>query len=171
VPQVVEAKDIKVSKRMYNMLRSFLESSMKKDYIWNVGVYRKEEGREATEEAVTFDKDGKWTLVVKRVIKRSTELPTLSSSEQSVTLCLHVAPYIKVLSDVVKIFDEEELEVPLDAVELKRTFFVNPLVPFSYPIRLADVIDKMEVYRSAAEDFMVEKAREELKAQQAAQTQ
>jgi hypothetical protein len=156
------------------MLRSFLESSMKKDYTWNVGVYRKEEREEekqkVTKEIVTFDKDEKWTLTIERVIKRSTELP-LSSSEQSVTLSLHIAPYIKLMTDVVKIFDNEELEVPLDAVELKRTFFVNPDVPFSYPIRLADIVDKMEIYRSTAEDFMVEKAREELKAQQAAQTQ
>jgi hypothetical protein len=37
--EIKEIKVIKVSKKVYNIIRSIIESSMKKDYHWNIPIY------------------------------------------------------------------------------------------------------------------------------------
>jgi hypothetical protein len=57
VPRVVDATPLKVSRELYNTIRSFVESSTKDTYPHNTGVHHGD--------VVIFEKKGKWRLIVK----------------------------------------------------------------------------------------------------------
>jgi hypothetical protein len=68
--RVVVADIIEIPASLYRLVRSFVDSSEKDKYIWNIGV--------AIGDYVIFTKPGKWVL---RVIKSQTmaELKSLNS--------------------------------------------------------------------------------------------
>jgi len=59
--EVRQTKTVKVPKRVYNVIRSFVESSLRRDYVWNVGY--------DVGHAVVFEKPEKWVLVVHKEVK------------------------------------------------------------------------------------------------------
>jgi hypothetical protein len=156
--KVVEARKIFVNKRLYNTCRSFLESSEKECYEWNVGVYIRDEvapeDREVKviRELVEFEKPERWTLKIVR--EWEVRPPAIEGAVEERMVLEADCPSVTVDrgSKKVTISDiETDIEIPLDTIELKRTFIISD-VPFMWPIRLADVVEKMHDYLDAARE-------------------
>jgi len=59
--EVKQTKTLKVPKHIYNTIRSFVESSSRKEYVWNTGY--------DIGDRVVFEKPGKWLLIVKKEVE------------------------------------------------------------------------------------------------------
>ena len=128
----------KVSKRTYNVIRSFVESSSKERYHWNIGI--------KVNNVVRFVKEGRWALEV-----ASLEVPI----ERGVgAVVAHLSGVVKIIA-----MPTEERRAQLlmevkgvdkrfdinDALELRKHYVVADTL-FAYPISLHDVLMKMLEY-------------------------
>jgi hypothetical protein len=135
--RVVEAKFIQTSRDAYNVLRSFVESSMKDQYTWNVGVLR--------EDFVEFIKPGKWRVVI--------------TAEKAQLISLKT---YKVVAELDKklLIEQHEFDTS-DIAELVRTFVApEEPVPYATPIRVLDVFEKLLKYYFIARDHLATKVAE-----------
>jgi hypothetical protein len=179
MPTIVEVKNVNVSRELYNMVRSFVESSTKELYTWNIGFYEEfkteaEDGVPEPEKVpaiirkVTFNKEGKWELVIEDITYKHL---WGDKNELRITLLASEALGKSVVLDrdnmVINDGVDSQLKVPLTYAELKRTRVIAD-VAYAKPITLYDVYDKMMVYLSSFREFC--RKREE-QAQTQAQTQ
>jgi len=128
MPKIIKPNFIKIPARAWRAIRSFLDSSLKDSYSWNVGV--------DIDGTAVFTKHGKW------------ELHTYKDSGIPVRELFTVD-----LVSLVKVRGTRVI-VGLDLLTADLSdpnFHVHYLVPdgdvpFSYPIPLKDLVDKMLLY-------------------------
>jgi hypothetical protein len=166
-PIVVDARVEKVSTRLYRALQSFLDSSEKTKYVWNVGVHLyKERGEFSWEDRVIFKKPGKWIVeVVQYVYQRP---PEEKKGEAYAAL---VVPRAHVKFDGVRVEVADpictfSIDAYKDPLELERTYLVPERdLPFAEPLSLAEVVDKLTEYFEAAQRHIEEEVRAEAKSE------
>lgn len=132
--QIIEAKVHKIPRHTYNIIRSFIESSDKPKYVWNVGI--------KLENSITFTKPGKWRLVV--------FLPSPQDNQEE-----KIYSVIELLTETGKtsfvIWSNGELEVgdikvkTDDDLSLLSTFITSD-VPFAYPISFYAIVRKVQSF-------------------------
>jgi len=121
--QVKEALVLKVEKSTYNIIRSFVESSAKQEYVWNTGI--------KVGDKTVFIKPGKWVLEVyaDRVVLVGRNIEMEIDQKQ-----LRIGNLV---------FDLQKLKE--NAIEAMSTFIVAD-VPFSRPISLNEILEKVREY-------------------------
>ena len=132
-PVVVKPKPIIVDKQTYNTIRSFVESSTKPVYHFNVGICR----NVATPMAV-FKKKDKWELVIepKKVVLRARR----------------VSIHVNFNSSCIE-FDFGEQKLCVQEDELKEYDIIpGEVIPYARPISLYDFAEKLLLYREAAQN-------------------
>jgi hypothetical protein len=129
-PIVVKPKSIIVDKQTYNTIRSFVESSVKPVYAFNVGI--------CIDSGAVFEKRGKWRLVItpRKVVLHNKRVSIHVYSNSS---CIEFD------------FGEQKLCVRED--ELKEYGIVpDTEIPYAKPISLHDFVEKLLLYYEAAQD-------------------
>jgi hypothetical protein len=132
--KVVESRLIQMEKSTYNTLRSFVESSEKEQYVWNVGIAR--------DDFIEFVKPGKWRVII------TAEKAQLVSLRAFKTVAEFNGRNLTIYDDG----DKVEFDVN-DVVELMRTFIISD-VPYAIQIRVYDVCRKLEKYYAFVRDYM-----------------
>ncbi len=132
---VEEVRVVEIEPRIYNMIRSFVESSSKPKYLWNRG-YR-------IGNTVIFTKDGKWQLEVMVSIPRE-EFDKCGESEHAIIVDLNRTLHI--YRDCRKYYVSiRQYEFSFD--DAYRVAFTSNM-PFARPILLAEIIDRILDYVS-----------------------
>jgi len=144
-PMVVDAERIQVSKRLYNTVRSFMDSSTKPIYPWNIGVhlYR----------TVMFRKH-KWILIA-------------DVENENITL---YCGYFEVTCNVaydgkLRITDRGNI-IEIDTADPEAfKYFIVPSeeVPYAAPISVFDLAEKLKMYYTVAAEHMKEHEEEKEK--------
>ena len=129
--KVVEAKIIELPKSIYNTLRSFVESSLKEKYPWNVGV--------RLENIVKFIKSGKWQLEI-NVENNNVAL----LDRQGRPIVIYERPKLTVY------FNDFDINNYTDL--LVTHFYAD--VPYAEPIQLAEIYSRLVYYIVAVEDYL-----------------
>jgi len=134
-PRVVKPEVLRVDKETYNVIRSFVESSTKIQYPWNVGILRGD--------VAIFEKPGKWELTVEIIPGRPEKRATLIA--RNVFIKVDIEPGFKVTG-----LAERELWVR-DINDAKK-FDIVPAedVLYARPISLAEFLNKIMMYVDAA---------------------
>jgi hypothetical protein len=128
-PVVVKPKPIVVNKRIYSTIRSFVESSVKPEYQFNIGICRGN--------TVVFEKKNKWRLTV---------MP-----EKAVLHSRRVSIYVNFNSCIEINFGDQKLCV--HGSELKEYDIVpSERTPYMKSISLYDFVSKILVYYEVAQD-------------------
>ena len=122
--KVVEMNILKISPKCYNVIRSFIESSKKEEYTWNIGI--------ATNNKIYFIKEGKWLLVIEetgiKLVRYKDNTPVMyvsNDSIDSINVCGH--------------------QVPIDAISQLSTVITSD-VPAAREIYLYEVMNKISEY-------------------------
>jgi hypothetical protein len=125
MPKVVYPNVIRVEPKVYNVLRSFLDSSLKDEYPWNTGIIL------PGTHTVLFTKTGKWTLNINHssAVLFSKDKQVLMVEKGRVTLTIKQNTY-------------QDVEDPNITYVLP-----DPPVPYYTPLSLRQILDKLEVYR------------------------
>jgi len=129
MPKVVKPSLLKIPARAWRAVRSFVESSLKDIYSWNIGV--------EFDGVAVFTKANKWVLRCWRdnsgLSHRSLEL-----ADGTVVVSVDADCIVNVTG---------AHPVSLSRPEF-HTYFLVPDsdVPYAYPISLKDVVDKMLLY-------------------------
>ena len=156
-PIVVDAERIEVSKRLYNTVRSFMDSSTKTIYHWNIGVH--------LHRTVMFRKYNRWILV---------------ADVENGNIVLHCG-YFEVVCDIIydgklHIHDRGNIiEIDIAHPDAFKYFIVpSEEVPYAAPISVFDLVEKLKIYYTAAAEHMKEheeekKLEEEKKEEQKAE--
>jgi len=128
MPKLVKPKMVKISARAWRAVRSFLESSLKDEYSWNIGVL--------TDNTATFAKPGKWLLFT----YADNGVPTRELFTADFVALVKIRGTKVVIGLDIATFD-------LNAPDLHTYYLVPDVnIPFAYPISLKDIIDKMFKY-------------------------
>jgi hypothetical protein len=140
--KVIFPNIVTVQPKIYNTLRSFLDSSLSLDeYEWNIGVIL------PNTHTALFVKRGKWVL---KVNHRSAVL--FSKNYEQVLL---VEPYKYVYDTYEEIRDRVVLVdgrsyVDIDPRDLTLTYVIpEPPVSFYLPLPLSHIVNKAKIYRKA----------------------
>jgi len=129
--EVEEVKVFKVSKKVYNIIRSFLESSSKPNYSWNRGY--------KLDNTIYFVKPGKWTLTVWVDSEVEKEAPNVHPAVVDISDVVTItADGLLMIRGVDKVFDLEKDDL--------RAYAVTADVPYAYPITLDNVVAKIREY-------------------------
>jgi len=133
-PKAIKPKSLKVDKETYNTVRSFVESSSKIEYSWNVGIFR--------DNIAVFEKSGKWKLTIEMIQNRPEKRATLTA--KNVFIKIDIEPGFKIVG-----LTERELWVR-DINDAKK-FDIIPSedVPYARPISLAELLNKIMMYVDA----------------------
>jgi len=128
--RVIEPKLIEISRKTYRVIRSFVESSSKNGYEWNIGL-------QINQNSVLFTKHGKWNLLIYQDDSVHIELCGTKLSEV----------VLEVNNKKLKI---EGYEFNIDDLEtLMSIAFVSALrQPFDRPISLYEIVSKLREYVS-----------------------
>jgi hypothetical protein len=158
--KIVDARIIRVSTALYRTLTSFAASSLKAKYLWNVGIHLHDRG----EDSVVFEKTGKWRLVVSMV---EGKIEALLEAPLSCVKFNYDGGVVEVMDKMAGVITIKE---PL---EIMRTYLIpDKELPFSGPLSLAKIVDKMEMYIMAAQSHIAECAvHEEAEAKEEAETE
>jgi len=134
--QVVDANIVKVNKNVYRVVRSFVESSRKNQYHWNVGVRYGDE--------VIFNKMNKWIL---RIVKN--QCVAVLASDYGVEI-IYRPCHDKCSSDgsMLEIYHRGKIELTVATIEDAIKTFVTADVPYAIPLQLIELIEKMQYYMS-----------------------
>ena len=125
--KVVDANIIKVKKDIYRVVRSFVDSSLKESYHWNIGVKMGEE--------VVFTKMNRWSLTI--ITNQCTAIITGSDVEIIYKHCSDKLLEIRHRGKV-------ELEV-FSMEDVIKTYLVTD-APYATPIPLVDLVEKIQHY-------------------------
>jgi hypothetical protein len=157
-PIVVDAKIINVSPRLYRAVQSFLNSSLKTSYIWNVGIHFFEKfGEWSWEDRVVFAKPGKWEL---RFVEKVEQNPPTEGAKTENYAILEDprGNYIKDDGVKVEVADVEAhfvIDYYKEPTELRRTYLApSRQLPFAAPVSLEAVLDKIGVYSEAVDQHL-----------------
>jgi hypothetical protein len=148
-----ETKVINISKKVYNTIRSIVESSLKKDYHWNMPVCTPSGYIKFVKYKNT--KTRQWEINV----------VTLTSPEgRKIGTAIRVFKGIKVIDFVIRelcfegetsytltIYDSEVHKFDVDTFFDLEAIYINADVPFSYFICLADLAERLLFYLYLAE--------------------
>ena len=128
MPKVVYPTVIRVESKVYNVLRSFLDSSLKDEYPWNTGIVL------PGTHTVLFTKKGKWILNINHssaVLFSKDDKQVLMIEKGRATLTIKQNTY-------------QDIENP------DITYILpDPPVPYCVPLSLRQILDKLEIYRQA----------------------
>jgi hypothetical protein len=126
--KIVFPNIVRVEPKIYNVLRSFLESSTKDEYSWNVGIVL------PNSHVVEFVKQDKWILNINHgsiILQDSKYNQVLLIEGGRSTLTIKPGVY-------------EDVENP------DITYILpDPPVPYYIPLNLRDIMEKVEIYRQA----------------------
>ncbi len=129
--EVEEVKVFKISKKAYNIIRSFVESSPKTCYSWNRGY--------KLGNTIYFVKPGKWTLTIWVDSEIEKEAPNVHPAVVDVSDVVTItADGLLMLRGVDKVFDLETDDL--------RAYAVTADVPYAYPITLCTIVAKINEY-------------------------
>jgi len=129
--RVVEPRIIEVTRKTYRILRSFVESSSKNKYIWNLG-------RKVAENKVVFEKEGKWIL---EVLIDEAGNPVVELSDYKKTVLTFREGKIVIedyVFDIWSLYDDE--------MQLSTAFLPVSKRPYDVPIYLYDIVKKLREY-------------------------
>ncbi len=131
---VKKLEKISVTKQVYNTLRSFVESSNKETYEWNIGVW-------ISRDTVLFEKRPKWKLYIysdgnfKLYSWKDNLIMDMAKKVENDRLMVYINIYgNNTLS--FDVYNENEL----------RTKAIITNMPFAGPIRLIEIINKLCEY-------------------------
>lgn len=138
--EVKQTKTIKVPKKIYNTIRSFVESSPREEYDWNVGY--------DIGDKVVFEKQGKWILEVKKevMVKEGggevavAELTT--DTTPRIVVAGHFVSYEKPFMGIVKV----NVETAMESVDDFDQIVPEEEVPFARRILGYEIKRKFEEY-------------------------
>jgi len=131
-PVAVKPKALIVDKQTYNTIRSFVESSTKPIYTFNVGICEF-----LSVNGAVFEKRGKWRLVI--------------TPRKAVLHNNRVSIHVYFDSSIEIDFGDQKLTVRED--ELKEYGIVpDTKIPYMKPISLHDFVEKLMLYYEAAQD-------------------
>jgi hypothetical protein len=125
--KVVRAEVHEVSRACYNVIRSFVESSTRDEYIWNIGVI--------VGKVALFKKPGRWALEI--------------YPEEGVVLLRGrrgIAFSVEVDLPLVRVKACDMLFEVTDLAKLLPIYFTSD-VPYAEPVSLYDVVRKVLAYR------------------------
>jgi len=129
MPKIVKPNLIKIPAQAYRAVRSFVESSLKDEYPWNIGVN--------LNGTAVFTKPNKWVL---RCWRDNSGIPhrSLESPDGTTVISVDADCIVNVINCH---------PINLSKPEF-HTYFLVPDsdVPYAYPISLKDVVDKMLLY-------------------------
>jgi len=133
IKPVEEARIITLEPKVYSIIRSFVESSEKPEYVWNKGI--------KVGEKIVFTKPGKWVLEV------FTQPPQDGPFEPFI-VCLEPAGIGVTVRGNLIIYDVEgdAVRVPVSDIEALLKTYVTANVPFAIPISLWDILKKIRTY-------------------------
>jgi hypothetical protein len=135
-PIVVKPRCLYIDKEIYNILRSFVESSTKPIYPHNIGIVR--------DNVIVFEKRGKWRLAIE--VQRRVAVLTARRVRVEFTIeptCYRVA------------FNDQQFCV--NTKEAKGyDILPNDEIPYARPINMSNIIDKFLVYMDAAVEALSE---------------
>jgi hypothetical protein len=137
--KVIFPNIVTVQPKIYNTLRSFLDSSLEDEYEWNMGVIL------PNTHTALFVKRGKWVL---KVNHRSAVL--FNKNYEQVLL---VEPYKYVYDTYEEIRDRVVLTnggsyVDIYPRDLTLTYVIpEPPVSFYLPLPLSHIVNKAKIYR------------------------
>jgi hypothetical protein len=148
----MEVKVIEVSKKVYNTIRSIVESSHKKDYHWNIPIC-----------APRYVKFVKYKNT--RTKQWEINVVTLISPEgRKIGTAIRVIAGVKVVDFVIRelcsenetsytlmLYDHKVHEFHVDTIFDLEPIYINADVPFSYHICLSDLVEKLLFYFRIAE--------------------
>jgi hypothetical protein len=154
----MEVKVIEVSKKTYNVVRSIVESSVKKDYHWNIPI--------CAPLGVKFVK-----YKDSRTRQWEINVVTLTSPEgQKIGTAIRVFKNVKVVEFVIRelcfegetsytlvIYDTEVHKFDVDTFFDLEAIYIKSNVLFGYSICLADLAEKLMFYLRLAELAKVQK--------------
>jgi hypothetical protein len=129
-PVAVKPRALVVDKQAYNMIRSFVESSTKPAYQFNIGICRNN--------VAIFEKKNRWKLTVmpKKIVLHDRR----------------VSVYINFNSNCIEI-DLGGQKICVCEDELKEYDIVpDAEIPYMKPISLYDFVGKILVYYEVAQD-------------------
>jgi hypothetical protein len=148
----MEVKVIEVSPKIYNVVRSIVESSLKKDYHWNIPIY--------APSGVKFvkyrdTKTRQWEINV----------VTLTSPEdRKIGTAIRVFKGVRVVDFVIRelcfegetsytliLYDNKVHEFHVDTLFDLEAIYIKANVSFGYSICLADFVEKLMFYLNLAE--------------------
>jgi hypothetical protein len=128
-PVVVKPKALTVDKQVYNTIRSFVESSTRPIYQFNVGICRN---------VAIFEKKNRWKLVIepKKVILK----------------VRRVSIHVNFNSSCIEFdFGGQKLCVQEDKLK-EYDIIPGEITPYMRPISLYDFVEKLLIYYEAAQD-------------------
>jgi hypothetical protein len=138
--KIIPAKVISIDKKVYNTIRSFVESSEKKEYVWNTGIYDEKEG------TLTFTKPEKWVLII------YTKERNVPSWVEDYTIAVlfdrdeRPIAWITKQGNIVVSKNGEGISLPLtNEIELLSTYIIAN-VEFAVPISFHEILAKFKSF-------------------------
>jgi hypothetical protein len=140
--KVIIPKAIRVEPKIYNTLRSFLDSSLKDEHSWNTGVVL------PNTHVAIFTKKGKWILNVNH------NSATLFTKDYKQVLLVEPHKYVletkcstyEEIRDRIVLVDGRSY-VDIDPRDLTLTYVIpEPPVSFYLPLPLSQIVDKAKIY-------------------------
>ncbi|MEM3457639.1 hypothetical protein [Thermofilum sp.] len=130
--KVVEMRRLEISAKCYNVIRSFVESSRKEEYTWNIGII--------VANKIQFIKMHKWVLVVDPDgIKLLRYKDYTTGADSATAAVLYIS---RNNTDVINICGHQ---VPIDAISQLSTVITSD-VPAARGIYLYELVRKISEY-------------------------
>jgi hypothetical protein len=146
-------------------LQSFVSSSKRTKYVWNVGVHLyKERGEFSWEDRVIFKKPSKWIVEVVQYVYQKPPEEKKSETYVALETGRGYVKYDGVRVEVADPVNTFVIDAYRDPVELERTYLVPEReLPFAEPLSLAEIVDKLAEHYEAAQRHIEEEVRTETK--------
>jgi len=128
--RIVDANVKKIPRNIYRLIRSFIDSSTKTTYIWNIGV--------RMGSIVRFVKFGKWILVI-----------YITEKGLSAELCGYGIKIVYNPDILLEISDGKEVVFKSETIEEIVKIYFESDGPYMEPIPATYLIEKFDFYINA----------------------
>ena len=131
--KVVEMRRLEISAKCYNVIRSFVESSKKEEYTWNIGII--------VANKIQFIKLHKWVLVIDPDgIKLLRYKDYATGADSATAAVLYIS---RNNTDVINVCGHE---LSTDAISQLSTVITSSEAPFAREIYLYELVRKISEY-------------------------
>jgi hypothetical protein len=147
VVRIIDPELVKVSKRLYNVIRSFVESSISDKYPHNVGVHYRYDYDLFRGDIVVFEKLRKWKLTISgNTVELRSGVVSVEAKIESNGIILKIQDYGYI--STIEIPESDQLKL----IELLKGKVIVPedYVPYFVPIPLESLLHKLTLYYNKA---------------------